>query len=553
MLTDLLKTLRQIENTSPLMLLRTVAYQLALRKNLPTNVLQEHSTLPLALPTNTSPLWLGPLYMGLIAGRHQRGSYYTPEILAEQVVQQTLFDSPRSVRRPKILDPAVGAGAFLIAAAIQLTQTGLTRSEALTCLYGVDADPVAVELAALTLWLWAEEPETTHHDVGAQLICADFLTEYPFDDVLFDALVGNPPYVSVFTRHATQQTDYRKRLKAQYVTAKGSFDLTVPFIEASLRVCRLGGRIGFVLPNKLLSASYAEPLRHWLLEHATLRHLAEVEAGFDANVYPIMVVWEKRSSQSNDVVTVQRGKQTVNVSHDDLALLPGVRWSGLFDSGWGQVRRCLTSTVALGTRASISAGLTVSEAYDLKPYVQNKGINNTGAVVMLLTSGVIHRYQTTWHTDPVRYLKQTYQYPLLPVAALSQRRQRQAQAQKLIIAGLGKRPRVLLNAGNALASVSTVIITEAYWSLEAMCALLNSDRVAWLYGLLYGGLSLGGGYLRFGKRELSDLPIPDVSAFDARIRRLSALYGLRLLAEDPAPVEAEINQIADDLYGFPER
>ncbi|MEU6761580.1 type IIL restriction-modification enzyme MmeI [Streptomyces sp. NPDC046853] len=133
--------------------------------------------------------------------RRDTGTHYTPKALAEEVVEHTLAplcfapvpeeDGTESgVRRAKkaeellelrVLDPAMGSGAFLVSACRYLSDRVVEawlrdgpppeiardvdvddreqlhqmarRLVADRCLYGVDRDPMAVELAKLSLWL----------------------------------------------------------------------------------------------------------------------------------------------------------------------------------------------------------------------------------------------------------------------------------------------------------------------------------------------------------------------------------------------------------------
>ena len=112
--------------------------------------------------------------------RKSTGSFYTPRTLTEHLVRRTLSPlvenaSPEDVLRLRILDPSMGSGAFLVAACryvahayeAALIRDGVTTSTDLTeddraafrrvvaqkCLYGVDVNPMAVQLARLSLWL----------------------------------------------------------------------------------------------------------------------------------------------------------------------------------------------------------------------------------------------------------------------------------------------------------------------------------------------------------------------------------------------------------------
>jgi len=123
--------------------------------------------------------------------RKTSGSYYTPDSLVQclldsaldPVVMQATENKPaadveKAILDLKVCDPAVGSGHFLVAAAHRLARH-LARVRALAqgesepspliyqqalrkvigrCLYGVDLNPMAVELCRVSLWLEALEP-----------------------------------------------------------------------------------------------------------------------------------------------------------------------------------------------------------------------------------------------------------------------------------------------------------------------------------------------------------------------------------------------------------
>lgn len=118
------------------------------------------------------------------AERRRSGSHYTPPALTRPIVAATVRPvlahlgsdpSPEAILALRVLDPAMGSGAFLVEACRQLAtllaaawaRTGTTpklppdtdaleharRLVAIHCLCGVDRNPFAVEMARLSLWL----------------------------------------------------------------------------------------------------------------------------------------------------------------------------------------------------------------------------------------------------------------------------------------------------------------------------------------------------------------------------------------------------------------
>lgn len=93
-------------------------------------------------------------------GRRKRaGAYFSPAGLVRPTVARTLAPWRGGVgddggALPRVCDPAMGTGAFLVAALRHLTGGGLGAGEvAQRCLFGVDRDPLAVDLARVALWI----------------------------------------------------------------------------------------------------------------------------------------------------------------------------------------------------------------------------------------------------------------------------------------------------------------------------------------------------------------------------------------------------------------
>jgi hypothetical protein len=112
--------------------------------------------------------------------RKATGTFYTPQPIADYLVRRTLGllvrdAAPERILQLRVVDPAMGSGAFLVAACrylanayeVALVRSGgchgsdigeaerlaIRRTVAERCLYGVDLNPMAVQLARLSLWL----------------------------------------------------------------------------------------------------------------------------------------------------------------------------------------------------------------------------------------------------------------------------------------------------------------------------------------------------------------------------------------------------------------
>ena len=128
--------------------------------------------------------------LGAGGGRKSSGSYYTPRELVQEligsalvpVMEQRLKDAGRdpakqeqALRSMTVIDPAAGSGHFLLAAARRVARelarvrTGerepapeavrtAMRDVVPSCIYGVDKNPMAVDLCKVGLWIEGHEP-----------------------------------------------------------------------------------------------------------------------------------------------------------------------------------------------------------------------------------------------------------------------------------------------------------------------------------------------------------------------------------------------------------
>ncbi len=180
--------------------------------------------------------------------RKLTGSYYTPDRLVQEllrraldpVIERALQENPTDPRgallRLRVLDPACGSGHFLLGAARRLADAvarldmdgdlpdEAVRRHALRevvrrCVFGVDRNPLSVELCKTALWIEAIEPGKPLTFLDAHIKCGDSLigvadlavlkSGIP-DDAFTEFDTDNKPYTRDIKRRNRDERDGRR-------------------------------------------------------------------------------------------------------------------------------------------------------------------------------------------------------------------------------------------------------------------------------------------------------------------------------------------------------
>ncbi|MFI5301536.1 MAG: class I SAM-dependent DNA methyltransferase, partial [Polyangiales bacterium] len=208
------------------------------------------------------------------AHRRRSGAHYTPAPLALRIVDETLSpwfgSASRSIEKTstvRVCDPAMGSGVFLLATLRWLVAHAPEISPAAharATLSGVDLDPLAVEVARWTLAIEARDLSLLE-DLDASLIVGDALADATLGTKTFDAIVGNPPWVS-FAGRAAQPIEPSERiaLKRRFQAFHGYPSLHGVFVERAAELLASHGRLGLLVPSSMSELDKYAPARRAL-------------------------------------------------------------------------------------------------------------------------------------------------------------------------------------------------------------------------------------------------------------------------------------------------
>lgn len=225
----------------------------------------------------------------------------------------------------RVVDPAVGSGAFMVAAfdylyaeyemvneklaeiTGQRSVLDLNKEILNNNLFGVDINEESIEITKLSLWLKTAERGKPLESLDANFIAGNslgFIAPTPdsqfywknafpivFADGGFDVVLGNPPYV-----RQELFRDIKPWLSENYESYHGVLDLYGYFFELGVKLLAPGGKLGFISNSTFFKTSSSKGLRRYLNNHSTLDlvvDFTDLQVFEGVTTYPAIVVVRK--------------------------------------------------------------------------------------------------------------------------------------------------------------------------------------------------------------------------------------------------------------------
>lgn len=321
----------------------------------------------------------------------------------------------------------------------------------------------------------------------------------------FDIVIANPPYLRV----DSILVSLKERIKVNYTSATGKYDLYYVFFELALMMVNDIGTIVFITPNKYCAATSALNLRQMMLNRAISGEIlstSRLNVFQEAANYPIITIL-KISDATNKAFVIRQAAALDNLAHIDLRL--GYRAEKLLFLSmpncvfpiniskpvFDLIIKSLKGSIPLGRLISISEGLRIPSSFES----ENK------KKFQIVKQFQIERYSC---------IKQgTYisEENLQSVVSKGTDRHNKIFQDKLLIAedGLQITATIDLECGVPQGGIYFCVATSNSTPLKYILGLINSRLFSFLYEALFAGMHMGGGYLRYRSKFLESMPIPD--------------------------------------------
>jgi len=322
----------------------------------------------------------------------------------------------------------------------------------------------------------------------------------------FDIIIANPPYVRVDDLDKYIKTLY----KTYYESATGKYDLYYLFFEKSIKITNPKGVCVFISPNKYCAADSAQKLREILfqtMQSGEIISASRIRVFSEASNYPIISIYNKNIVANNyffvrqveelpKLSNVYASSKHYSAPHTDFKLLP----SCVIPINVGQhtinlLLQLYSKKRYLSEIMSISEGLRIPEKLELNLPSDFK---------------IAKQYQFTRYSK-INIGSYLSQKGLNQVITENSSRYYKIFTSKIIIAEDALKICATLDLDNFVPQGGVYFATSKCnnLSIKFLLGLINSRLLSYLYESLYGGMHMGGGYLRYRSKFLENLPLPE--------------------------------------------
>jgi methylase of polypeptide subunit release factors len=293
------------------------------------------------------------------------GAFFTPKIITDFVVSQTITSSSQ-----KVCDPSCGCGAFLIAAAVFISEKfGKNIVDIIEeNLYGVDIADYSVRRAKILLSLLSLKNGEDKENIKFNLKTADSLVidwKKPFYETNkgegFDIVIGNPPYV----KFQDLNKELREKLYSDWLTLKtGNYNLYFAFFELGVTIIKAGGVLGYITPNNYFTSLAGVQLREYLESNKLIEKIIDFNhlKLFEAQTYTCITFLKRKEAdffyyERVDDYEALNSLNKLHYSRIYFRELNNKKWRLLRDNDQENIRKIEKIGKKLGNLVDIRVGI----------------------------------------------------------------------------------------------------------------------------------------------------------------------------------------------------
>lgn len=322
--------------------------------------------------------------------------------------------------------------------------TALKKQILLNNIYGVDIDTQAVEVTKLSLLLKCMEGETSSSitaemrfgerllptldsniKCGNSLIDTDFYNikldfgeernikpfnwkkNFPeiFSKDGFDCVIGNPPYIQM-AMFAWFDDNQKQYLLRKFCSSMGRMNTFGFFIEQGMNLLSKNGKLGYIIPNTILTQEYYQEIRNLILAQT---HIDDI-VSYDKLVFvdavvetTTLILTKKKSTEKSNITFLDKdGNYAIRkINQESFKVNYKSQFTVSFEESDGVIKNKIIKTTNLTFNNVCHINQAIALKSDRAAYLFDKKIGV--AYKPVLDGREIQRYQTNWAGKYLKY------------------------------------------------------------------------------------------------------------------------------------------------------
>lgn len=434
----------------------------------------------------------------------RRGAHYTPPEIALRIARLALdaFESGRFPRR--VIDPACGGGAFLIAVGDILVQRGMAPRDAMARLGGIDVERGAVDATRAALARWGDGYGTTVADDA--ISCGDALRQGWGGA---DLVIGNPPFQSQLATATARDHSTAAALRDRFGAAAGGYvDSALIFLLAASAEVEPGGVIAMIQPWSALASSHGAAARLAIDRQAAMV-AAWVPDGqvFDAAVEVWAPVLVSDAPCGELLLEVGEGRRS-------LSRPTGGSWNAIAAVVAGVPEVTVEAAARVGDIADAVTGFR-DEYYAVVAALHESEDAAVGERPVV-TSGLVDPLSLRWGETPARIARRRWDRPAIGADSLAgaavhvERWARRQFAPKVLVATQTRVIEAVADPVGHLLGLTPLValVPHAPDHAELLAVALSAPSMSALVAWRRAGSGQSRDAVRISAGDLDSLPLP---------------------------------------------
>jgi len=314
----------------------------------------------------------------------------------------------------------------------------------------------------------------------------------------------------------------REQIGSTYKTARGNWDMYIPFFELAFNISRNTATITFITPNKWLSIAYGKKLRELFMDYFTQLCNCDKIKVFEAGNTP-EISFIKKTANDNDII-IHSFNEDYSLSKKGKiprSILKMGNWGLILSENLILLIKILNKVKRVADYGDVENPFAVSEAYNLLSCLYDGTEFDNNSDFKFINTGTIDKYVTLWGFKKTTYIKHKFLFQFVnkkKFKSIMPKRFEQSISRKIIITGIRHFECFIDINGEYVAGKSTIIIRESTnnMKLEPLLALLNSSIVSFYLKDAFSATGIDGG-VNFSAPMVRDIPLPEISDKEIKI------------------------------------